>query len=267
MVKVPWTNERRVQAAGYVYHQSIGVRIMFEQRQEWKMKSALEMVATAGILVGLVGCGAASPPTVQTGPGAEVTADGLHRVDNSIMDMAWVRPDLSLEGYNKLIIDEATVGYQNEPTATAQTPGRSGDNFALTPAEMANLKGWFMEAVVEELTKNNGWEIVDTPGPDVLRIGAHLIELVVRQPAQDMSFQRTYTRSFGEVTLVFELQHSMSDEFLARVAERRDPTRATDNSLARVSPSAVRADVQALFHYWAGVLRRGLDELREAPLP
>ena len=82
-----------------------------------------------------------------------------------------------------------------------------------------------------------------------------------------MSFQRTYTRSYGEVTVVFELQDSESNEFLARVAERRDPTRATDNSLARVSPSHVRADVQAMFDYWANVLRRGLDSLREAPLP
>jgi len=132
---------------------------------------------------------------------------------------------------------------------------------------MANLKSWFHEAVVTALTKDDGWEIVDTPGLDVLRIGAHLIDLVVRTPAQDVSFQRTFTRSYGEVTVVFELQDSESNEFLARVAERRDPTTATDNSLARVTPGAVKADVQWLFDYWAGRLRQGLDQLREAPLP
>ena len=231
------------------------------------MKSRLKKVATAGILVGLAGCGAAPPPTVQTGPDAEVTADGLHRVDNSVMAMAWVKPELNLQGYTKLMIDEFTVAYQKEPRATGHTPGTSEDNFALTPSKMANLKSWFNEAVVTALTRDDGWQIVDAPGPDVLRIGAHLIDLVVRTPAQDMSFQRTYTRSYGEVTVVFELQDSESNEFLARVAERRDPTRATDNSLARVSPSHVRAEVQAMFDYWANVLRRGLDSLREAPLP
>jgi hypothetical protein len=132
---------------------------------------------------------------------------------------------------------------------------------------MDNLKSWFNEAVVAALTKDDGWEIVTTPGPDVLRIGAHLIDLVVRTPAQDMSFQRTFTRSYGEVTVVFELQDSQSNQFLARVAERRDPTRATDTSLARVSPAMVRADVQFMFDYWANILRQGLDDLREAPLP
>jgi hypothetical protein len=67
--------------------------------------------------------------------------------------------------------------------------------------------------------------------------------------------------------LAFELHDSESVGILARVADRRDPTRATDNSLARVSPSFVRADMQALFDYWANELREGLDDLREAPLP
>jgi len=231
------------------------------------MKSPLKTVTTAGILVGLAGCGAAPPPTVQTGPDAEVTADGLHRVDNSVMAMAWVKPDLNLQGYTKLMIEEVTVAYQKEPRATTQSPGSSEDNFALTPSEMANLKSWFHEAVVTALTRDDGWQIVDAPGPDVLLISAYLIDLVVRVPAQDMSRQRTYTRSYGEVTLVLELQDSESEEFLARVADRRDPTRATDNGLARVSPSFVRADVQALFDYWTNPLRQSLDELREAPLP
>ena len=231
------------------------------------MKSPLKMVTTAGILVGLAGCGAAPPPTVQTGPDAEVSADGLHRVDNSVMAMAWVKPNLNLQGYTKLMIEEVMVAYQKEPRATQHTPGSSEDNFALSPTEMANLKSWFNEAVVTALTKDDGWQIVDARGPDVLRVSAHLIDLVVRTPAQDMSFQRTVTRSYGEVTVVLELQDSESLEFLARVAERRDPTSATNNNLARVSPSAVRADVQALFRYWANLLRQGLDELREAPLP
>ncbi len=231
------------------------------------MRSPIKKVTTPAILIGLAGCGAAPEPTVQMGPNAEVTADGLHRVDNSVMQMAWVKPDLNLQGYSKLIIDEVEVAYQKEPRSTSNAPGASGGNFALGQKEMDDLKSWFNEAVVAALTKDDGWEIVDTPGPDVLRLGAHLIDLVVRTPAQDVSFQRTYTRSFGEVTVVFELQDSESNEFLARVAERRDPTRTTDNSLARVSPSHVRADVQAMFDYWANVVRRGLDELRDAPLP
>ena len=43
-------------------------------------------------------------PRIQTGPDAEVSFDGLHRVDNSVMDMAWAIPTLDLTGYNKLML-------------------------------------------------------------------------------------------------------------------------------------------------------------------
>jgi hypothetical protein len=231
------------------------------------MKSHVNKVTTAAIMVGLAGCGGTTPPpSVQMGPNAEITADGLHRVDHSVMQNAWVKPGLDLSGYSKLIIDEVQVAYQKEPRATRQNPGGTEDNFALNPSEMANLKRWFNEAVVAALTKDDGWEIVDTEGPDVLRIGTFLIDLVVRTPTQDMARQRTFTRSHGEVTVVFELQDAESYEFLARVAERRDPT-GNPNNISMVTSAAVRGEVQAMFAYWANVLREGLDALREAPLP
>jgi type IV pilus biogenesis protein CpaD/CtpE len=113
---------------------------LIDLRQEEKLKSTVKTVTTAGILIGLAGCASTPPPTVQTGPDAEVTAEGLHRVDNSAMAMAWVKPDLNLQGYTKLMIDEVTVAYQKEPRATTQSPGSSEDNFALIPSQMANLK-------------------------------------------------------------------------------------------------------------------------------
>jgi hypothetical protein len=231
------------------------------------MNSHLNKFATAAIVVGLAGCGGTTPPpSVQMGPNAEITADGLHRVDNSVLQLAWAKPGLDLKGYSKLIIDEVAVAYQREPQATRQSPGGTEDNFALTPREMENLKQWFNEAVVAALTRDDGWEIVDTPGPDVLRIGTFLLDLVVRTPAQDLSRQRTFTRSHGEVTVVFELQDSQSNEFLARAAERRDPTQSPNN-ISMVTSATVRAEVQAMFDYWANVLRESLDGLREAPLP
>ncbi len=40
-------------------------------------------------------------PRVQTGPDAELTFDGLHRVDKTRMDAARVKPDLDLTPYEK----------------------------------------------------------------------------------------------------------------------------------------------------------------------
>ena len=69
-------------------------------------------------------------------------------------------------------------------------------------------------------------------------------------------------RSYGLVTLILELYDSQSGEILARAADRRDATRDTSNSLARVSTAFVQADVRRLFNYWGGLLREQLDAIR-----
>jgi hypothetical protein len=236
-------------------------------KQEQQMNSTIKAVTAAVIVVGLTGCAATPPPSVQTGPNAEVTVDGLHRVDNSVMALAYVKPDLNLQGYTKVMLDEVSVAYQKEPTSRRQAPGASGDNYALTATQMENLKSLFRESLVTALTKDNGYEIVDAPGPDVLRISAHLVDLVVRVPTEKVGMERTYARSYGEVTAILELYDSESEEILARVAERRDPTRNTDTRLAMVSPTFVRADAKALFDYWANTVRKGLDRIREVGMP
>jgi hypothetical protein len=64
---------------------------------------------------------------------------------------------------------------------------------------------------------------------------------------------------------VLELYDSESQEILARVADRGDPT--LSGSYASVEPAFVKADLTRLFEYWAGLLRQGLDQVRELGLP
>ena len=54
---------------------------------------------TAGLLIAGYSAAINAAPRVQTGPNAEVTHDGLTRVDRSVMDAAWVKADLDLRGY------------------------------------------------------------------------------------------------------------------------------------------------------------------------
>ena len=125
---------------------------------------------------------------------------------------------------------------------------------------MNDFKRYFQEAVVEALSRDDGYRIVDAPGPDVLRITAELIDLIVRIPTQRTAVRgSTFTRSYGEVTLVLEARDSQSGEILARAAERRDPT---TGDMVEVQRTSVIADVRRLFQYWAGIVRERLDELR-----
>ena len=234
------------------------------------MRKSIVSLAAAGLLAG---CASApterGPMVLQTGPDAEVTVDGLYRVDNSIMQLAYMRPDLDLRGYTAIMLDDVEVSYQKDPRGRTRTLG-VGDpnaNFALSESQMADFKNVFNEAVVEALSRDGGYRIVDTPGPDVLRITAHLTDLIVRTPTQESagSNQRA-ARSYGEVTLILEVRDSQTGDIMARAGDRVDPTGNPNQDLVAVRPSMVRTQVRRMFEYWAGLLRESLDELRAVEL-
>jgi len=195
-----------------------------------------------------------------------VTVDGLHRVDNSLVALAYMKPDMDLRGYTALMLDPVSVAYQKDPQGRRRSGlvGGGSANFALSPSQMENLSSWFQEAVVEAFAGDGGYRIVDTPGPDVLRVSADLLDLIVRVPTERASGRsRTFVASYGEVTLVLEVRDSESGEILARAGDRMDPTRGSGRALTEVSAAFVRADTRRLFEYWAGIMRERLDELRD----
>ena len=221
-------------------------------------------VLSTGILIAITGCASAPAPTLQTGPGAEVTIDGLVRIDNAVVPVAYRKPDLDLKPYTRFMLDPVEIAYQKDPGNLRRSgPGGGQGNFALTPSQMEALRTMFQDAVVQALTRDNGYQLTTEPGPDVLRINASLIDLVVNVPTERSGREDVYTRSYGLVSLILELYDSQSGEILVRAGDRRDPTKDTSFTLARVSPTFVRADTERLFMYWGNLLRERLDAFRQ----
>lgn len=228
------------------------------------MKTFIRGSFLAGILIAMVGCatGPTPPPTMQTGPDAETTIDGLVRVDNSRVPVVYWKPGMDLSPYKRFMLDPVEVAYKKDPGNLRQSGiAVSEANFALSPSQMESFRSMFQEVLVEALTRDNGYELVTEPGPDVLRISASLLDLVVRVPTAQSGRQNVYTRSFGEVSLILELRDSESGEILVRAGDRKDPTRNTDIYLTEVSVSMVRADTRRMFTYWANLLRERLDAI------
>ena len=82
-----------------------------------KTSSVFSLMTTIIFSVALTGCETA-PPTIQTGPDAELSFDGLHMVDNSKADVAWARPDIDLSGYSKIWPVGAGIEYRQRPKAS-----------------------------------------------------------------------------------------------------------------------------------------------------
>jgi len=229
-----------------------------------KMKSKLAIIAVLASTIALAGCETtpAREPTIQSGPGAEVTVDGLHRVDNSKMALAYVKPDVDLGSYTKIMLDPVSIAYKKEPRGTGgMRTSHHKSNFALTPKQTDNMKSLFREAAVNALTSDNGYLIVSHPGPDVLRLRGALIDLIVTVPTQESAARsRTFAESYGAVTLVVELRDSETGEIFARVADRKEP--GSNVGMTEVNRATVTSDLKRLFKFWSGYLREGVDKVR-----
>jgi len=217
------------------------------------------------VLVSLsAACATGPAPTPSISPTAEPSLDGLYPVDNSVLQFAEAKRELDLSGYEAFILGPVEVAYQKEPGA--RTPMSGESNFALDERQMTTLKEVFREEIERALTEDDGYELVTESGPRVLRIDAYLIDLIVRFDANaTVGRNRAFANSYGEVTMILELRDSQSGEILARVADRRDPTRNT-NEVVEVRQTFVRSDVTRMFRHWGTTLRERLDAVRAADL-
>lgn len=216
------------------------------------------------LTVSVSACASAAAPPPSIAPDAQPSMDGLYPVDNSVLQFAEAKRDLDLARYDAFVLGPVEVAYKQDPTL--RTPGQQDSNFALTSRQMELLKDTFREEIETALTEDDGYTLVTDAGPTVLRLDAYLIDLVVRFDRQaTVGRNRQYTDSYGEVTMILELKDSQSGEILARIADRRDPTRTT-YEVVEVNSTFVRSDVTRMFRHWGTTLRERLDAVRSAEL-
>ncbi len=199
-------------------------------------------------------------PRIQTGPDAEISFDGLHRVDRSVMDMAWAKPTLDLTLYSKLLLVSGGFAYREveEPSRY----DRSATEFPISEENRVRLRETVGEIWTEEFQDLENWEIVNQPGRDVLILGGARIDNVSAVPPPNRNIGRgdVYLSQVGQATLVLELRDSMSGEILARSVDRR----AAESTWAvEASTVTTWAEVRRLARTWARILVNRLDQIAE----
>ena len=91
----------------------------------------------------LAGCETTSP-TLQTGANAEITFYGLHRVDGTYMQYAWLKPNLSLAAYTKIRLVNAGIEYREvKPASRNPSVNASRSEFPLTEKKKGRLKVYY----------------------------------------------------------------------------------------------------------------------------
>ena len=226
-------------------------------------------------LVSLVPLGLGCAPTsggnkvdYATGKGA-VTPDGLHRVKWEPFEATFVKPGAKLGSYDSVLLEEVTISYARPPRRYA-TPGMSdgmNDNFALSSSATQHMKEYFQKAFAKELSGSDQFKVVEAPGPNVLRISGHIVNLQITAPPQSAMLnpdESVYTSSPGSMTLVLDADDSLTGEPLVRVGERSE----IGDSMGQFyesNPVSNAGAVRQLFDNWARRLRQELDQFKSLP--
>jgi Protein of unknown function (DUF3313) len=186
--------------------------------------------------------------------------DGLVRQPGTRLGAVFVRPDAEIVGYRSVKIDPVEVSFARnwDPNRGGRSQlGRlNADDMAAIQAGVADL---FRETFRAELERG-GYQLVETAGPDTLRVSAAIVDLYINAPdTMTAGRSRTYTANAGRMTLVAELRDSMTGELLARAVDSRSArSTGTWNITNRVTNTA---DARRAMGIWATALRQALDEM------
>ena len=226
----------------------------------------MKLQIVSAVLLAAIAAGCSSSPEFQSGPDAEVTHDGLTKVDRTIMDAVWARTDIDLSGVSKVRFNDLGVEYRNVDgpysgragVGSMRTSSQSATQFQLDDETKALFEEEISAAFREEILRSEKFEVVDYAGPDVVDVHIGLLDVVSRVPPDTVGRSRMFIDSVGEATVVLELRDSISHTVLVRAVDRR----AADSAqMFESSPPRNRAEVRRLGRHWGRIVRDGLENI------
>jgi len=166
------------------------------------------------------------------------TSEGLVAVQSRSVDEIYVRPNANLSAYRKIIVDpgQATLKKNWLKDINSQ---RDMTRW-LVPEDAQRVQELAASSLapnVAEGFRQQGYEVVASPGPGVLRLTPRVSDLYLNAPdTHNPGIQRYFVRDGGQATLQLEVRDAVSGELLGRVVDRglareiRLNNRATDVS-------------------------------------
>lgn len=205
------------------------------------------MLVAALALALPLACGADEPPAT--------SHDGLQLTKSKKLDLLYVQPGATLSGYNKVWLEPVQVAFSK-----SWKPDPHKVNSQDRERIRTELAAEFQRIFKQELEEKGGYALVDSVGPDVLRVLPAIIDLYISAPdTQEAGRTKVYSVSPGEMTLVVELRDAESGAILARAADRKGRSFGPMQWNTRGTNVA---EARRILRAWATTLRAGLDAAR-----
>ncbi|MED5534376.1 MAG: DUF3313 family protein [Pseudomonadota bacterium] len=207
-------------------------------------------------------------PVLAVGPNAEVTEDGLHKLDPFIMGAAWVKPDLDLSQYRQIFLLPSVVQFRDIPERNWTTVRTMEKTAVFPPTETmkARLRDVFSETFAETIEGVGAYRQTDELGRDVLMVRGFLTDVISGVPPDIPGSIVTTIAWVWEANIVLELRDAMSDEVLARTVERQrmDADGVPAGLVMALTPRVVNMWTQRLLARFYQL--SSLDSTRPRPL-
>lgn len=223
--------------------------------KQWRLLLLFCFSATSLVCMGPSKLLAKEPP-------AETSPEGMVLQKGTDARVVYLKPGADFGRYNRIAILDTHVefakNWQRDYNSNA-----SGLQGRVTTQDMDRMKAGvaaeFKKVFTEELQKNGGYEVADTPAPDVLVLRPAIINLQVTAPdLRKGDVRTTLVRSAGDMTLYLELWDAATDTILARIMDPQE-----DRSVATIANrSSNKAAMDKILEDWAEKLRRHLDVAR-----
>ena len=224
------------------------------------MKSTIRamVLSVAGTLVmSWHAGGSGQEPNPATESDAGVTHEGLLRVDPSIMEAAWVKPDFDLSDYTRIMLVPTAVQFRDVPERSTDARTRvMMEEFPLTDERKEWLRGLWSEAVRGRFAREESYEFFVGAGSNVLVVQGFLVDVVSRIPPISSGSAYTLVRNPWSASVVLELRDATTAEVVARTMDRR-------NAVGLLEVGMVWYQTEDLVERWAEVLSERLDQLSD----
>lgn len=212
--------------------------------------------------------GTAAPPALAAPASAPATWDGLTKVPSKRMDAVYLLPGADFRTYTKVMMDPTEVAFRKNWVRDYNADAMGLED-RITSADAQKILDKTRTGFEEVFTKaytDAGYQVVTTPGPDVLRLRTGVANLYVSAPdLQTAQRSRTYSREAGSATVILEVRDSETGALLGRAVDNR--TTGDTGPFVRNSVTN-RSDFERMFQRWAKISVDGLAELKAmSPIP
>lgn len=188
--------------------------------------------------------------------------DGLVQVKSKRLDLVYLQPGADFRSYTKVMLDPTEVAFAKDwkldynRSAASMSSRISDDDVLKAAAEGVKAAG----DIFQQAWTKGGYQVVTTPGPDVLRVRTGVLNIRVSAPDQ-MTSGRSYSfaTEAGQATLFVEARDSLTGVLLGRAVDQKI---IGDSTIGRRSSVSNRGDFRDQVERWADISVRGLSELK-----